>query len=389
MDVSIVEDISTIPAQQWDALVDKNDPFMEHAFLQVLEQSGSVEAATGWQPAHVVVHDGETLVGACPVYIKDHSYGEYIFDWGWAEGAQRAGIPYYPKLVTAAPFTPATGRRLLTGPGAPREDVIPALVAGIQAVAKAVNASSFHLLFLTEAEQAILSSQPALLARDTHQYHWTNNDYTDFDHWLSTFRSKARKETRRERRAAAATVDRIRAVPGNDLGDREWAAIHRFYIDTCTRKWGTPYLTPEFFSLARTQLAHRIICFVAEKDDDVVATSLTFQKGTNLYGRYWGCSDSFPALHFELCYHAPIALCIENGWTRFEAGAQGQHKIKRGLMPSVTRSIHWIRHHGLAHAIDHALQKERKSLHEQLPLLARHGPFRRNEANSNEMKEEC
>ena len=381
MEVSVIDNISRVRAEEWDALTGASNPFIEHAFLSALEESGSVGGRSGWSPAHVLVRDDDQrLIGAAPLYVKDNSYGEYIFDWGWAEASQRAGIPYYPKLVSAVPFTPATGRRLLTAdPDQPDPEITTALVAGFQAVADAVEAWSIHLLFTTRAERALLAEQHAFLPRTTQQFHWHNAGYESFDHWLSFFRSKDRKNTRRERRRAMESVDRIRVVPGDEVTEAEWRIVRAYYDDTCSRKWGRPYLTDEFFYRLGATLAHRTLVFFAEKGGQVVGSALTFQKGEHLYGRYWGGQPGFRDLHFEVCYHRPIEMCIENGWTLFEAGAQGSHKLKRGLMPAQTFSAHWLRHPGLSEAVADALRREDRAVRRQLAAMVDHGPFRQGE----------
>ncbi|MFT4977587.1 MAG: putative N-acyltransferase [Myxococcota bacterium] len=376
MEVSVVDQISRVSAVEWDALAGADNPFIEHAFLHALEESGSVGGASGWVPAHVLVRDEGALVAAAPLYVKEHSYGEYIFDWGWAEASQRAGIPYYPKLVCAVPFTPATGRRLLSAGDAPTPEQARALVAGFHAVADATKAMSIHMLFSTEAERGLLAEEHRFIPRTTQQFHWHNNNYKSFDHWLEAFRSKDRKNARRERRRAMESIDRIRVVRGDEVTVAEWQVIRAFYQDTTSRKWGQAYLTDKFFDLIGPLLGQRALVFLAEKDDEIVASALTFQKGRHLYGRYWGGQPGFKDLHFELCYHRPIEECIRNGWTLFEAGAQGSHKVKRGLMPAPTWSAHWLRHTGLSDAVGRAMEQEDHMVRAQIDATE-HGPFRR------------
>jgi predicted N-acyltransferase len=373
----VIRDLSEVPAEEWDALVSPDDPFTEHAFLRTLETSGSVGQGTGWQPIHVLIRRSGVLVGAAPLYLKHHSYGEYIFDWGWADAAQRAGVPYYPKLTCAVPFTPATGRRLLTGPGDLVPEVAWALIAGLRGVAKRTNAQSIHLLFITEEEHALLQQDPVLIPRLSHQFHWTNKGYQDFDDWLSHFRSRRRKVVRRERRAAAESGTVIRVLSGSELTDSHWAALHRFYQHTVEKKGAHAYLSPDFFYQAREQLHGSVIGFFAEHAGIPIAGALAFQRGAHLYGRYWGCDPGWERLHFELCYHLPIDLCIDRGWHRFEAGAQGIHKIQRGLMPAQTWSIHQLAHPGLARAVRTALVQECTHVQREIAMLEQHGPFRR------------
>lgn len=379
MEVSVVDRISRVSAEEWDALVGEDNPFIEHAFLRVLEETGSATADSGWAPAHVTVRDDDgVLIAAAPLYVKDHSYGEYIFDWSWAEASHRARIPYYPKLVDAVPFTPATGRRLLSrDPGAPAPEVTRALVAGMHAVADATDAMSIHLLFSTEQERAQLAADHGFIPRTTQQFHWRNDGYESFEHYLSFFRSKDRKNTRRERKRAQESVDSIRLVRGTALTPRERDTIRAFYRDTTSRKWGQAYLSDAFFDALSGDLAERTLAFVAEKDGEIVGSALTFQKGRHLYGRYWGGHPGFKFLHFELCYYQPIQACIDNGWTLFEAGAQGSHKLKRGLMPAAICSAHWLRHPGLSDAVARAMEQEGEVMVDHLEAIAEHGPFRR------------
>lgn len=378
--IEVVPGMHRVAAAEWDALVPPDDPFCTHAFLSTLEDSGSATRETGWMPAHVLVRDAAgTLLAAAPAYVKDHSYGEYIFDWGWAQACQRAGIPYYPKVVSAVPFTPATGRRLLVSPTAAfsRDTLERAVLEGLRHVVDAAEAMSLHVLFCTEGERQRGAQLPAILGRVTSQFHWHDHGYGTFEGWLATFRSKARKEVRRERRRPEQLGATVHVVRGPDLTPAHWAALHSFYGHTVEKKWAREYLSPAFFQDFHTRLAPLAVALLAEVDGTYVAGALAFQRGTALFGRYWGCRPGYEPLHFELCYHRPIELCLDNGWTRFEAGAQGRHKIKRGLMPAETHSLHWLRHPGLADAVGRAVREETAEVREHNQLLARGGPFRR------------
>ncbi|MCB9781251.1 MAG: GNAT family N-acetyltransferase [Alphaproteobacteria bacterium] len=381
--VELVDQIDRVPAADWDALTSPDDPFTTHAFLSCMEESGSVGRRSGWMPQHVVVRDGDALVAAMPLYVKGHSYGEYIFDWGWADAAQRAGIRYYPKLVSAVPFTPATGPRLLVGAatGERRDALRRALLSGALHLAKAVEASSLHVLFCTRDERDALQ-QVGLIGRTTHQFHWHNQGYADFDAWLSTFRSRRRKETRRERRLPPGVV--VHDLRGDELSATQRAHVRAFYEDTCFKRGGETYLTPAFFSLCWTRLSSMTRVLLAEEAGEPVAMALLFQRGQHLYGRYWGCRPDHEALHFELCYHRPIELCIQAGWTRFEAGAQGHHKLKRGLLPAETWSAHWLDHAGLHRAVEDACHREAAAVQHQIQVLAAHGPGHREEGSDPE-----
>ncbi|MCB9556286.1 MAG: N-acetyltransferase [Deltaproteobacteria bacterium] len=380
MQTRVLTAIDQVNAAQWDALSDANDPFTEHAFLAALERSACVGPKTGWLPCHVVAEEHGDLIGALPLYLKDNSYGEYIFDWGWAEAAQRVGIPYYPKLVSAVPFTPATGQRLLiaNGAGVDANAVTDALVRQVRRLADDQRALSIHWLFLPEGQQRLLVERD-YVARVTHQYHFHNADYQSFADLLERFRSPARKAVLRERRRAQQSGLRIERRFGEELTPADWRALYLFYRDTTSRKWGQPYLNRDFFERLRQSFAHRIVSTLAYADDDApVAGTLNFYKGQHLYGRYWGCVEQREDLHFELCYYQLIELTIERKMTRFEAGAQGPHKIKRGLMPSPIYSAHWLRHPAVAEAVEAFCQSEARALQQELAAFSQHsGPFKR------------
>jgi predicted N-acyltransferase len=362
----------------WDALTGPDDPFVEHAFLRTLETSGSVGPGTGWEPVHVTVWDDRALVAALPLYLKAHSYGEFIFDFQWAHAATRARIPYYPKLVAMVPFTPVTGRRLLLAEGRDPAPLVQALLAGARAVADEADASGIHLLFLTAAERDLVAADPHYLPRLSCQYHWHHAGERSFDDYLGRMRSEARKNVRKERRRAVEGGLRIRTLTGPELGDREWAALDHFYRDTCRRKGSEAYLAPGFFErLRRTPAVSRVVAVLAYAGDEPVAGTIDFEKGRHLYGRYWGSLDRYDALHFELCYYRLIERAIERGHTRFEAGAQGTHKIKRGLVPSEVHSAHWLRAPALAAAVADHLPREAEAVREEMRALSTLSPFRR------------
>jgi predicted N-acyltransferase len=382
--VELIRSVFEIEASEWDRIAGADDPFAEHAFLGALEASGSVGEDSGWLPLHVVARDAGRLVGALPLYVKLHSYGEYIFDWSWASAAQRAGIPYYPKLVAMAPLTPATGARWLVDPAADRGAVLRGLLAGVEGAAEQVGASSFHLLFLRpEEHDELLALDPGLMSRLSSQFHWVNEGYADFDAFVARYRSTMRKQLRRERTRAAGHGLELRVCEGPELGDREWNALRGFYLDTCNKHGSGPYLTPRFFDELRARQAPRVVAALAYRGKEPVAGSLNFQKGAHLYGRYWGATEELDSMHFELCYYRLIERAIAQGLTRFEAGAQGSHKLRRGLMPAPIHSLHWIRHPGLARAVADYLPRERAAVQQELAALAVHGPFRRgNEEDS-------
>lgn len=374
----VIDSLAAVKSGEWDALVGPDDPFTEHRFLRALEDSHSVGERTGWYPRHLLLRDRSgTLVGALPLYLKDNSYGEYIFDWGWADAALSAGIPYYPKLVAAVPFTPVTGQRLLVPTGEERGEIQAALLVSLQELAEQLDVSSAHLLFVTDEERALLERFPAYLPRLTYQFRWDNVGYASFGEYLGTFRNATRKSVRRERQRVAESGLAIHTLRGEELCDAHWDALYAFYHDTTGRKWGQRYLTRRFFELLRERLADRVVVTLALEGQRAVAGALSFHKGACLYGRYWGCLESYDGLHFELCYYRPIELCIERGYTRFEAGAQGAHKLKRGLLPQPTHSAHLLRSRALHQAVARYLTQEARATRQEMAHLAEHGPFRR------------
>jgi predicted N-acyltransferase len=326
-------------------------------------------------------NDGGRLVGAVPLYLKTNSYGEFIFDWGWANAAHRNGIRYYPKLVAAIPFTPATGRRIAVDPDLPAAKagaVTAALLRAMRQLADDERASSVHVLFCTEAEKDALAAHE-YLPRLSMQFHWHNRPdrpFESFDDYLSTFRSRNRKQVRKERQTAAAHGLTFRTATGADLADGDWQALRAFYLANIARHGGIPYLTERFFEVARATLSHRLVATLAYRGGEAVAGTINFEKGPHLYGRYWGCLDDFQMLHFELCYYRLIERAIERRCTLFEAGAQGEHKLKRGLVPAFTHSAHWIRDPGLAAAIASFIEREAVEVAQETQFYGEHSPFR-------------
>jgi predicted N-acyltransferase len=375
--ISVIAGLDEVSEEHWNLLAGDHDPFLEYGFLRSLEVSGSVGEGTGWIPCYVIARKEDRLVGAVPLYLKDNSYGEYIFDWSWADASYRSGIPYYPKLVSAIPFTPVGGERILMAKGEASPVLFQELLDGVRGVAEKVDAHSIHFLFATSDQRADLVEKGGYLSRLTYQYHWENQGYSDFDSFLNGMRSGPRKEIRKERKRAAASGLQIRMVEGTDLEERAWEALYRFYRDTTDRKGAMPYLTPLFFQEIRNRLPHRVLLGLAEQGEDVVAVALFFQKGNRLLGRYWGCEEFVRDLHFELCYYQPIAYCIEKGIAHFEAGAQGDHKIKRGLLPRPTYSAHWIQHPGLREAVAEYLPREAAASRHEMIMLREKGPFKR------------
>ena len=366
------EAVGAFPAAEWDALTDGGNPFVSHAFLTALEDSGSVGGRTGWSPAPLAIlgEDGQ-LAAALPAYIKTHSQGEYVFDQSWADAWHRAGGHYYPKLQIAAPFTPATGPRLLT-----RDPALGlALLRGAEALCDAQGLSSAHATFIDPAQLPLFEAAGWLLRSDI-QFHWTNRGYADFGDFLGTLASAKRKTLRKERAAAQAGVE-IRHLRGDDLRPEHWDAFWRFYQDTGARKWGQPYLTRAAFTLLSERMADRILLIMAYVDSTPIAGALNFIGADALYGRYWGALVDKPFLHFELCYYQAIDAAIALGLQRVEAGAQGGHKLARGYEPVQTLSAHHIVHPGFRAAVADFLERERAGVAQEQLLLGERTPFRK------------
>jgi predicted N-acyltransferase len=369
--------IAEIDADAWDACAGRDNPFVSHAFLSALEDSGSANARTGWLPQHVALRaEGGRLVAVAPMYAKSHSYGEYVFDHGWANALERAGGSYYPKLQVAAPFSPVPGPRLLRRPdaGVP----IAALADALQQACRSHDLSSVHVTFCTEAEWQGLG-EAGWLQRIGMQFHWENRGYGSFDDFLADLSSRKRKVLRRERRDANACGLTFHALSGADITEAHWDAFYRFYQSTVDRKWGSAYLTRRFFSLLGERLGDKVVLMYAENGGKPVAGALNLAGAEALYGRNWGCRGDWPFLHFELCYYRAIDWAIAHGLQRVEAGAQGRHKIQRGYMPKPTYSAHWIAHKGLRRAVANFLDDERPAIEAEMAALATESPFRQDD----------
>ena len=375
--VEIVDELQNVSEAGWNALASPDDPFTDIRFLRALESSGSVGPETGWSPCHVLVYQGENMVAAMPLYAKDHSYGEYIFDWGWANTSHRAGIPYYPKLVSAVPFTPATSTRILHGTVPLSPEIEQALQAGWKRVAQDLEIMSAHVLFTTEEQHLWLEESWEFIRRLTYQFHWENKGWKTFEDFTQALRSPVRKQIRKERKKARESGCKIQLRRGTELSDEEWNMLYPLYRSTTDAKGAIPYLTPEFFSTIRETYGDHLVLCSASHGDSLVAGSISFQKGNHLYGRYWGCLGQMDFLHFELCYYQLIEMAIGQGYQRFEAGAQGRHKLKRGLLPAPTYSAHWIRHKGLADAISNYVEEEAENTRAEIEYFMKKSPFRR------------
>jgi predicted N-acyltransferase len=363
----IASSVAGLNGAAWDRL-GANDPFVSHAFLSLLEESGSVGLGTGWTPAPILVEDeAERLVAAAPAYLKTHSQGEYVFDHGWADAWQRAGGEYYPKLQIAVPFTPVPGPRLL---GQRPQD----LLAAIEAVTTQYEMSSAHITFLDDAGAAE-AERRGWLMREGVQSHWFNRGYGCFDDFLGALSSRKRKAIRKERAAAAAGLD-ILILRGDEIGPADWDAMWTFYQDTGSRKWGRPYLTRELFDLVGERMGDAVLLFLAMRDGRPIAGALNFIGPDTLYGRYWGCTEEVPLLHFELCYYQAIEWAIAHALSSVQAGAQGEHKVARGYEPVVTRSAHFVPNRSFRNAVAKFLKAEREGVAAEVDWLRRDLPYR-------------
>ena len=358
---------------------DPFNPFVSHAFLSSLEDSGCVGAKTGWTPVHVLVEDdAEKLLGAVPCYLKSHSMGEYVFDHSWADAYTRAGGHYYPKLQVSVPFTPVTGPRLLVPNGARASEIRSYAVAGLRALRDQTGASSIHATFLQQDDLDAFAAQ-GFLRRDDRQFHWLNDGYRSFEDFLAALSSRKRKAIRRERRDALANDVSIEWITGRDITEAHWDAFFAFYMDTGSRKWGRPYLNRSFFSLIGERMAERVLLVMAKRGGRYIAGAINLIGDKRLYGRNWGCIEDHPFLHFEVCYYQAIDFAIARGLDRVEAGAQGEHKLARGYRPVITSSAHDIADPSLRRAVQAYLDQERLYVSEAAEELAEATPFKQRE----------
>lgn len=381
MQISFASSIAEVNAESWNKLVestrDAGNPFIQHDFLLALEQHDCLQN-WGWYPQHCLLHDDgpdgtPRLIGAVPAYIKDNSYGEFVFDWAWADAYQRNGLAYYPKLVTAIPFTPAKGPRLLAAPDHAQADsttIKKGLIAALTAFAEKNKLSSAHYLFCDDDDIACFS-QDDFLFRFDYQYHWHNQGYTSFDDFLSKLTSKRRKNIKRERRKVYDENISVNVVPGSELNEQQWQKLYGYYRDTFLRKSGAPTLTLEFFQAT----AGKLRAVIAEDKNDMVAAAICYQGKDRFYGRHWGCDEDYDSLHFEVCYYTGIDYCISNQLQVFEPGAQGEHKIWRGFLPTRTRSAHWIAHEGFRSALADHLEHEAAAMEEHGQQLEASSPY--------------
>jgi predicted N-acyltransferase len=350
--LTIETDLSRIDARQWDALAG-DQPFLRHAFLHALHETGCAARGTGWAPHYLALWRGAALAAAVPLYLKSHSRGEYVFDYAWADAFQRHGMRYYPKLLSAIPFTPVTGPRLL----ATSDEDRATLVRGLVAFAEEIKVSSLHLLFPIDADMRVLRDA-GFMIRESVQFHWTNAGYADFDAFLATMSHDKRKKIRQDRKKVAAAGLSYRWLRGHEIRAADLAFFYECYCHTYFNHGNPPYLSREFFEQAHREQADAFVLILAERNGQPVAAALNLAGGDALYGRYWGATEYVPGLHFETCYMQAIAYCIAHGIARFEGGAQGEHKMARGLLPTPTWSAHWVAHPGFAEAIQNFLDEE-------------------------------
>ncbi len=367
--------LTSVDPAEWDACAGADNPFVSHGFLSALEDSRSVGGRSGWLVHHALLRDaGGRLIAVVPLYGKTHSYGEYVFDHGWAQAYEQAGGRYYPKLLAAVPFSPVPGPRLLIRPDAPTGTEA-ALIAGLIEMARGARVSSLHINFSTKAEWETLGGQ-GFLQRIGQQFHWENRGYTSFDDFLAALSSRKRKQIRKERAQALEGGITIRTLVGSEIGKRDWDAFYRFYLSTSDRKWGSAYLTRSFFDLMAERLGDRVVLVMAAKDGEWVAGALNLRGTDTLWGRNWGCDGDWKFLHFEACYYRAIDFAIAHGLKRVEAGAQGTHKIQRGYLPVETYSAHWFADRRLGDAVARFLAHEQAQVRAQMANLEDYSPFK-------------
>lgn len=369
--------IDEIDAALWDRCAGDDNPFLSHDFFLALEESGSVGARTGWLPRYAALNDGASPVAVAPLFLKGHSYGEYVFDQAWARAYEQAGGDYYPKLQIAVPFSPVSGPRLLIDPACLTPDAVRAVFGdALRQACQELRLSSIHMTFCTGHEHDVLASH-GWMQRLGLQYHWHNRGYQDFGQFLDALASRKRKAIRRERREAQECGLEFRTLRGSEITERDWDRFYDFYQATIDRKWGQAYLTRPFFSALSARLGRKVVLMQAVHDGKPVAAALNLAGRDTLYGRNWGCEGDWPFLHFELCYYRAIEFAIAEGLSRVEAGAQGEHKIQRGYLPSLTYSAHFIRDPALARAVGPYLAEERKAILDEMHALDDLSPYRR------------
>jgi len=377
MRVEIADAVKSVDPGQWNSLTGTDSPFLRHEFLAAMESAGCVGKDTGWNPCHVLLYDDQGLLaGAMPLYRKTNSWGEFVFDFAWADAYRQAGLHYYPKLVSAIPYTPATGHRCLIASGQDPSALLGALIDAARQLAEKIHASSVHLLFPTLQEAKLLERDGLLIRKDC-QFHWHNRDYACFDDFLGELTSVKRKKLRRERRRIDEAGISFQILHGDELDADTWRKIMPLYASSFWRRGREPYLNEEFFVEVSARLPRQVVVILAMHENEPIATAICFRSNDTLYGRYWGSTGRYHSLHFETCYYQGIDYCIANGLKNFEPGTQGEHKISRGFVPTETWSAHWLSQPQFAAAIDHYLDRERVYIDEYMDAVRKHVPYRR------------
>ncbi len=377
MTTRILESLAEVSAEQWNALSDGRFPFVRHEFLRALERHNAVGELYGWYPQYLLIEEDGVPVAAAPMYIKDNSYGEFVFDWAWADAWHRAGLHYYPKLVVAIPYTPATGPRLLVHPDKDFDTCAAQLIEAATAHAQQAGMSSLHWLFTDERDTHQFQNDSRYLMRLGCQFHWQNHAYRDFDDYLSHFTQQKRKKVKRERRMVQEQGVEIEIRHGDEMEAEHWDIYHRFYRNTFERKSGIPTLSQGFFMEIGQTMPRNVVVVMARYQGEYVAAAFNVCGSDTLYGRHWGCNRDFHSLHFEACYYQGLDYCIKHGLQRFEPGAQGEHKISRGFLPVPTWSAHWIAHDGFREGLTRYLDHEREAVEDYMRELDTHSPFKR------------
>lgn len=374
--------MSEIDPQAWDAMVSVDTPHLSHAFLRAAESSGSVCEETGWQPCHLTLERDGSIVAAMPLYQKGHSWGEFVFDWSWADAYHRAGLVYYPKLVSASPFTPATTDKLLVAPGEDETVMGRTLLASATNFAQQHDFSSLHLQFVSQRDLSAIDDGANVLVRKDCQFHWQNDGYRDFDDYLSHFASKKRKNVKRERRRLIEAGITHRIVAGNDISATQMSTAWQLCSNTFAIRGHAPYLNLAFFETLLRVAPEQLVLVLAEYEDTIVAAAILLRGESVLYGRYWGSDGDYHSLHFETCYYQGIEYCIRHGIDRYEPGTQGEHKVSRGFLPTSTFSAHWLAHPEFASAIGNYLEREERGVDAYMAAIDERSPFKSTDAES-------
>lgn len=375
IEISIIGAINEVSSDEWNQLVDNDNPFACFEFLNALEQHHCVGQNHGWLPQHILIKENNTLIGASPMYLKNNSYGEFVFDWAWADAYHRSGIEYYPKLVTSIPYTPATGQRFLINDLNRFEEISQLIISSGLQHAKSLGVSSMHWLFTNKTDTEQLENNNLMLRLGC-QFHWQNNNYNDFEHYLSFFNSKNRKKIKRERKQVQQQDIEIEIRSGLEMTDSLWETYHSFYSSTFDKKSGMATLSLDFFKSIGQTMPNNVLVLFAKHNNEYVASAFCIRGDKTLYGRHWGCSEEFDSLHFELCYYQGLEYCINNNLQRFEPGAQGEHKIYRGFLPSKTWSAHWVSHPEFDTVIRKHVAHEQEGMHHYIKDMQSHSPFK-------------